>query len=125
MFTVAATVVGATLAVDSFAKTHFVLWTSWGFVVAYVFAAAGLACFIAAIREWNFPFARRHADKVSTPTTVDGSTQQSSTPSPLKRIGIHNLPGGKVRSRGAKFGPGLDEHIVNQGELDIEDHIHE
>jgi hypothetical protein len=112
MLGLAGVVVAATLTIAK----HSGIWTSWGLVVAYLFAALSVVCLTGAIREWNFPFARRRPD---TPLPTPPSAP------PAKRVGIENLPGGKVRSRGAKFGPGLDEHIVNQGELDIEDHTHE
>jgi hypothetical protein len=58
---IAIAVGGAIIAatVDSQATDHYSLWIAPGFFVSYVAAILALVCFIGAIREWPFPFARR------------------------------------------------------------------
>lgn len=45
----------------------------------------------------------------------------SEQPAPKpRRVGIHNRPGGKVTIFNPKFGPALDEPVVNDGDMTID-----
>ena len=80
--------VGVAAAIDTTAKNHHSLWTSPGFLVAYVAALGAIVCLIGAIREWNFPLARRHTDETTGPmlplltTNTDGGSTSSGSTDP-------------------------------------------
>jgi len=65
MFALVAVFVAGTLAVDNLPTKHFRIWTRCGFWVAYLCAELAVICLVGAIREWDFPFARRHTDQAA------------------------------------------------------------
>jgi hypothetical protein len=93
--TAGVTLVGAALRLDS-ARSHFLFWTNGITIAAYAAFAVTLLCFICAIREIPFPFARK-------PVNSNDVKRRTRKDLPFRdQTGVGSTPNGHTQVNGER-----------------------